>query len=79
MSTLPTGYVFNVLHKKHLSVTEAGVLSRAKKATYNSETWSIVKLNYTMFLHMRETWKDLPNHPQCPVALKDELLNKTSP
>lgn len=70
----------NALHDKKLSSSEAGVLSRAKKSTfYNGDTWIIVKLNYTMFLYMKSTWEDLPNHPQCPTKLRSELLNKTAP
>jgi hypothetical protein len=70
----------NALHKKQLSQSDAGIISRAKKsAFYSGDTWTIVKLNYTMFLYMLSTWEDLPNHPQCPSALRNELLTKTSP
>lgn len=70
----------NGLHKKELSQKDAGILSRAKKSTFNNgDTWTIVKLNYTMFLYMKSTWEDFPNHPQCPARLRNELLNKTSP
>ncbi|HKX83622.1 MAG TPA: hypothetical protein VJL58_05315 [Pyrinomonadaceae bacterium] len=70
----------NALHKKELSQSDAGIISRAKKSSFfNGDTWTIIKLNNTMFLHMRSTWEDLPNHPQCPPALRKELLTKTSP
>jgi len=70
----------NALHDKKLSYGDAGILSRAKKSTfYSGDTWTIVKLNYTMFVYMRSTWDDLPNHAQCPANLRQELLTKTTP
>ncbi len=70
----------NVQHTKKLDWGESGIISRAKKSTFNSgDTWSIVKLNIGMYLHMRPHWETFPNHPQCPPALKKELLTKTSP
>lgn len=71
--------VINSQHVKKLGLSEMGIISPATKATYGSDTWSIVKLNRLMFDKLPEVWRNLPTHYQCPPQLKDELLNKTSP
>ncbi len=66
-------------HNRRLKFDDEGIISRAKRATYGTGTWSIVGLNLAIKKHHPDLYERFPHHAQCPPALKQELLDKTSP
>jgi len=69
---------FNADHLNRMAQNDAGIIDRAQSASYGSDTWTIVKLNYAVKQGNSALWDNLPNHPQAKPALRAELQN-TSP
>ncbi len=68
---------FNGDHVRRLKRNEAGIIDPALGGTYGHDTWTIVKLNWSLRQGNPTLWNDLPNHPQVNAALRAELQNTT--
>ncbi len=68
----------NAQHSRRYEFAEEGTISPARGSSFGGDTWSIVKLNYTLKTRALDVWQDLPNHRSVSPALRAEL-GRTSP